>query len=82
MGPRDSGQQRSITVPHGQSEPQFDSRIGRYRAAGLYMACKGSIISRLLASEQEDSIGLGQQAPAEGGHMAVRLMRKQKQPSS
>jgi hypothetical protein len=25
VGPRDSGQQRSITVPHGQSNPQFVS---------------------------------------------------------
>ena len=42
VGPRNSGYSRSTTVPSGQSAPQLNSRIGRHRAAGPYMACKGS----------------------------------------
>ena len=42
VGPRDSGQLRSTTVPHGQSQPQLGSRIGRDGVEGPYMACKGS----------------------------------------
>jgi hypothetical protein len=42
VGPRDSGQQRSITVPHGQPNLKFVSWIGRDGAAGPCMACKRS----------------------------------------
>src|SRR5215211_1366039 len=45
VGPRASGQQRSITVfsgPQPQPQPQVDGHIGRDGAAGPYMACKRS----------------------------------------
>ena len=41
LGPRQDGQQRSITVPNGQLQPQVDSHIGRNRAGRPYMAFKG-----------------------------------------
>jgi hypothetical protein len=44
VGPRDSGQQRSITGPSGQPQPQVDSRIGRDRSSGPYMACKEAAV--------------------------------------
>jgi hypothetical protein len=42
LGPRQDGQQRSTTVPHGQPNRQLVSRIGRDRAGRPYMACKRS----------------------------------------
>jgi hypothetical protein len=42
VGPRDSGQQRSTTVPSGQPICSSSAVISRDAAAGLYMACKES----------------------------------------
>jgi hypothetical protein len=67
MGPRACGQQRSITVPRGQSEPQLNGLIGRMNSTdriwpesgrGYDRSCRAQPADRSLVSEDRSARGV------------------------
>jgi hypothetical protein len=66
LGPRDSGQQRSTTVPHRQPTPSSSAIIGGEGAAGPYMACKESRHGSALPCPAADRCLVAEDRSAEG----------------
>jgi hypothetical protein len=67
MGPRACGQQRSITVPRGQSEPQLNGLIGRMNSTdriwpesgrGYDRSCRARPADRSLVAEDRSAGGV------------------------
>jgi hypothetical protein len=70
MGPRACGQQRSITVPRGQSEPQLNGLIGRMNSTdriwpesgrGYDRSCRARPADRSLVAEDRSAGGVRDQ---------------------